>query len=127
MNYLIDTHVIIWHLHEYHKLSNEANKILDDPKMSKFISQASLIELSIKMSLGKITLQCDWNDLFYYFNKAGWTILTFRNVDFITLSSLTLHHGDPFDRLIACQAINQKLKLISKDNIFDTYGVDRIW
>ena len=71
MNYLIDTYVIIWHLHEYHKLSNEANKILDDPKMSKFISQASLIELSIKMSLGKITLQCDWNDLFYYFNKAG--------------------------------------------------------
>lgn len=127
MNYLIDTHVIIWHLHEFDKLSNEASKILDDPKMSKFISQASLIELSIKMSLGKITLECDWNDLFYYFNKAGWTIIPFRNVDFTTLSSLTWHHGDPFDRLMACQAINQKLKLISKDSIFDSYGVTRIW
>jgi PIN domain nuclease of toxin-antitoxin system len=71
--------------------------------------------------------QCEWNDLFYYFNKAGWTILPFRNVDFITLSSLTLHHGDPFDRLMACQAINQKMKLISKDIIFDSYGVTRIW
>jgi PIN domain nuclease of toxin-antitoxin system len=127
MNYLIDTHAIIWHLNEYDKLSNEASNILDDPKMTKFISQASLIELSIKMSLGKIKLQCDWDDLLYYFNKAGWTIIPFHNVDFITLSTLTLHHGDPFDRLMACQAINQKLQLISKDSIFDTYGVDRIW
>ena len=47
MNYLIDTHAIIWHLNEYDKLSNEASNIMDDPIMTKFISQASLIELSI--------------------------------------------------------------------------------
>lgn len=38
-----------------------------------------------------------------------------------------LHHRDPFDRLIAVQAIRHRLTLVSRDNAFDAYGVQRLW
>jgi PIN domain nuclease of toxin-antitoxin system len=83
--------------------------------------------MAIKVSLGKLKLPCEWDELFFQFNKIGWSILPFRNVDFARLSKLPFHHGDPFDRLMACQCLNQKLDIISKDPIFEKHKIKRIW
>lgn len=127
MKYLIDTHTFLWHLNGAIQLSPAARKILDNPKNENFISQASLIELSIKLNLGKLELLSNWDDLFFYFENANWGILPITNADIVLLSSLPLHHGDPFDRLLICQAQVQNIAIVSKDATFDRYGINRIW
>lgn len=127
MNLLIDTHVFLWYLSDSQKLSRRATELIDGQLSTCFISQASILEMSIKMSLGKLKIPGTWNDLFYYFEQARWIILPITNADCIALSSLPFHHGDPFDRIIACQAHNRNLSLLSKDLAFDSYGISRIW
>jgi PIN domain nuclease of toxin-antitoxin system len=127
MNHLIDTHTLLWYLNADKKLSKNALHTIEDPNNRIFISQATLFEMAIKVSLGKLKLPCEWDELFFQFNKIGWSILPFRNVDFARLSKLPFHHGDPFDRLIACQCLNQKLDIISKDPIFEKHKIKRIW
>ena len=127
MNYIFDTHAVLWYLNDDAKLSPKVSNIMEISTHKGFISQATLFEMSIKISLGKLEIPCSWEDIFFYFNKANWSILGLRNADFVALSALPFHHGDPFDRLIACQALNQNMTLLSKDTIFDSYGVSQIW
>lgn len=127
MKHLIDTHTLLWYLSANKQLSRIAYDAIENDQNSIFISQATLFELAIKVSLGKLILPCEWEDLFFKINTMGWTILTMGNTDFVTLSSLPFHHADPFNRLIACQAINLKIPVISIDSKLDKYGVSRVW
>lgn len=127
MKYLIDTHSFLWHLNATTQLSKTAKEILDNPENENYISQASLIELAIKLNLGKLKLLSNWNDLFFYFENANWRLLPISNADIIQLSNLTMHHGDPFDRILVCQAQILNMAMISKDAAFDQYGIKRIW
>ncbi|MFN5693365.1 MAG: type II toxin-antitoxin system VapC family toxin [Bacteroidota bacterium] len=127
MKLLIDTHAIIWYFQGDTKLTERAFRAIEDPENVICVSQASLFEISIKVSLSKLTLPCDWNELFFQFSKLGWVILPTQTTDYIALSELPFHHSDPFDRLLVSQCINQKLSILSKDNQFDKYGEFRIW
>lgn len=127
MKLLLDTHTALWHMSNSQNLPNHLHQLIGEPTNQIFISQASIIEISIKLSLGKLTIPGDWHDMLYYFERGGWNILSISNQSLFTLSKLPFFHGDPFDRIIACQCIHQKLSLISKDIIFDKYSVSRIW
>jgi PIN domain nuclease of toxin-antitoxin system len=127
MNYIVDTHTLIWYLDENTSLSPKALKILENFENQIFISQATMIELSIKISLQKLSLPISLNDLYFYLERAGWTILPLSAYDIVKLSTLQFHHGDPFDRMIACQCLNHNFPIISKDQILDKYNVTRIW
>ena len=127
MKHLIDTHALLWYFSANKQLTHIAYNAIENDQNSIYISQASLFEMAIKVSLGKLQLPCEWDDLFFKINTIGWTILTMGNTDFMTLSTLPFHHADPFDRLIACQELNLKMPIISKDSQLDSYGVSRIW
>ena len=92
-----------------------------------FISQASFLEMSIKMSLGKLKLPVSWSDLLYYCERGGIHILPIETFDSIMLSNLLFHHRDPFDRILICQALNRQYSILSKDGLFEAYGVLRMW
>jgi len=127
MNYIIDTHTLLWYLSNSIHLPLKAKQILDEKDNVIFISQASLLEMSMKMSLGKLKLPVSWSDLLYYCERGGIHILPIETSDSIVLSNLPFHHRDPFDRIMICQALNRQYKLLSKDSIFDVYGVAREW
>ncbi len=127
MKLILDTHTILWFMGQHHLIPEQALNQIACENNQIFISQASLMELSIKISLGKLKLNCDWHDLLFFFERGKWTILPLDNNDLFMLSTLPFHHGDPFDRMIACQCINQEFQLISKDTIFDQYHVQRFW
>lgn len=127
MKHLIDTHALLWYFSANKQLSDIAYNAIENDNNSIYISQASLFEIAIKVSLGKLQLPCEWDDLFFKINTMGWTVLTMGNTDFVTLSSLPFHHADPFDRLIACQSLNLKIPVISIDSKLDNYGVSRVW
>ncbi len=127
MKLLLDTHTLLWHMSNSQNLPNHLHQIIGEPSNQIFISQISLIEISIKLSLGKLTIPGDWQDMLYYFERGGWNILSISNHDVFKLSKLPFLHGDPFDRILACQSINLNMTLVSKDVIFDQYAVSRIW
>lgn len=127
MNYIIDTHTLLWYLSNSIHLPIKSKQILDNKDNVIFISQASFLEMSIKMSLDKLKLPVSWSDLLYYCERGGIHILPIETSDSIMLCNLPFHHRDPFDRIMICQALNRGYTIISKDSFFDAYGVIRIW
>lgn len=123
MKFLIDTHILLWHLEDNPKQSETVKKELQDSSNQIFISQASLWEMSIKISLGKLKIPVPLEDLLFHLERSAWTIMPIQNKDILRLLDLPYHHSDPFDRIIASQCLNQDLTLVTKDSIFEHYGV----
>jgi PIN domain nuclease of toxin-antitoxin system len=120
MNYLIDTHILIWYL------SGNRQSVIDEiqnPDNVIFVSKASLWEIAIKVSLKKLTIAVDFFELEQFLVSKKFLFLDFNHTDWQTLSTLPFEHRDPFDRLIITQAINGNLKLITDDNKFKLYPV----
>ena len=128
MKYLLDTHTLLWFLQGDKKLSNKARQFIENPSNEKFLSVASLWEIAIKVSLGKLVLNKSFERLFperLHFNHIQILDIT---VDSLTkLTTLSFHHRDPFDRLIIAQALVEGLPIIGADMAFDAYGISREW
>ena len=127
MNFLIDTHAFLWYIQASSKLSPKAADILEDPSPSLYFSIASLWEISIKMGLGKLTLDNSFHELEVLLSRLSIEILPITFADTETYLSLPLHHRDPFDRILIAQAMNRSLPIITVDSAFNAYTVDRIW
>ena len=127
-NILLDTHAFIWWIEDSPRLSSNAKKLLENIENDCFLSLASCWELAIKSSTGKIKLTLPIRDFIpqnLAANDFRQLTISFRHI--ARVESLEFHHRDPFDRLIAAQALEEKMILLSVDPIFDYYGVDRIW
>ena len=123
MNLILDTHVLIWILEGNPKITHEIRTTIEDTQNHIFISQASIWELTIKISIGKLTLPISLSDLFFYIERSGWAILPIQNSDFLKLQNLPFHHTDPFDRIIISQCLNHDFNLITQDKSFKSYGI----
>ena len=127
MNNLIDTHALIWFLNGDNDLSDKAKKAIEAEDAINFISIASLWEISIKISLGKLELKTPFSKISELLDNNGFQILPITFEDTLILSTLPFHHRDPFDRIIISQSLNNKLTIISKDRYFDEYQVALTW
>ena len=128
MRLLLDTHVFLWWIEDAPDLSRKARAAIANPDNQCFLSLASSWELAIKLSLGKLRLP-DAIERFIPQQLAenGFSQLQidFRHV--ARVASLAFHHRDPFNRLLAAQAMEEKLPVVSADKQFAKYGVKRIW
>jgi PIN domain nuclease of toxin-antitoxin system len=127
MNNLLDTHTFIWFTEGDNQLSSHARKAIEISDVINFISIASLWEIAIKISLGKLELKTPFSNISHQILKNGFQILPITFEDTLTLTKLPFHHRDPFDRIIISQGISNKLSIISKDKNFNDYGVDLVW
>ena len=85
-------------------------------------------ELSIKTGLGKLTLSLPFRRwMEQAIADLGLTVLPISLESCERQASLPFHHRDPFDRLLAAQALVENIKVVSADTVLDQYGVDRIW
>jgi len=128
MIFLIDTHTFIWYVTDNSRLSNQVLELINDENNQIFLSIASVWEMGIKYSLGKLT----FNLPFETFINQQLTINDFTildiNISHITaVTQLPLHHRDPFDRILIAQAIVENIPIISVDNKFDAYPIQRLW
>jgi PIN domain nuclease of toxin-antitoxin system len=128
MPYLLDSHTLVWFCENSPRLSARAKAILLDPDSTLHYSTASIWELSIKQSLGKMerAIKID-STLIPALDGQGLSQLFIENTHVFKTSALPWHHRDPFDRMLAAQCLEDKLTIISCDGIFDTYGIKRIW
>ncbi len=124
---LLDTHPFIWFLNGDEQLSSNLKNIIADTTNKCFLSIASLWEIAIKSSLGKLELKGDFSRIadFLSDNDIEPLPITFEHLQ--RLMQLPFHHKDPFDRIIIAQALTEGLSIATKDEIFPDYGVNCIW
>lgn len=128
MKLLLDTHALIWAVDDPAKLGPVAAKAISDPANQLLLSAASIWELSIKVSLGKLSLSLafrEWMDR--AIADLGVALLPI-NVEYADAAAhLPDHHGDPFDRMIVGQSLVEGVSVASSDAILDKYGINRLW
>ena len=127
MNILLDTHTFLWYLQDSKELSSKAAEILEDSSNTLWLSIASLWEISIKLGLGKLSLQNSFSELEEVLQQLKIEVLPITFADTERYLNLPLHHRDPFDRILVAQAMNHSLILISRDPAFDAYSIQRVW
>lgn len=127
MNFLLDTHALIWDLEGNPNLSILAKDAVENLENNVFFSIASLWEISIKMKLQKLTLNIPLIDLKSHLDEKSIRILPIVFEDILINSTLINHHNDPFDRIIISQAINNHYPIITADRNFYKYEVDIFW
>ena len=127
MNLLLDTHAFLWFSEDSPNLSKNSKSLIENSENNCLISIASLWEMAIKISLGKLKIKIEFKNMVDEIVNHNFTILPITFEHTVELSSLYFHHRDPFDRLLISQAIIENLTLISADEVFDKYEIKRIW
>lgn len=131
MKYLIDTHIFIWFTEGSIELSQTAKNLIADKNNQIFLSIGSLWEISIKTAIEKLEVFADYELIIDDVTGNDIEILPINFAHTVIQNKLLFHHRDPFDRIIASQAIVEDIDLISIDSIFDNYFQDkevkRIW
>jgi PIN domain nuclease of toxin-antitoxin system len=127
MKFLLDTHTFLWFVNDSPQLSLEAKSLLESD-VDLLLSVASLWEIAIKTSLGKLTLP-ETYDKFISQQIAlnDVEILPISLAHLGVVATLPFHHRDPFDRLLVAQAIVERVSIVSADSSFDAYAVSREW
>jgi len=120
---LLDSHVFLWWLRDDRRLSRRARAAIAAPGASVVVSAASIWEIAIKLSLGKL----QWRDrpgatLERSITACGFGELPVTARHAATVRNLPPHHGDPFDRLLVAQALTEDLRIVTADDVFALYG-----
>ena len=128
MRILLDTHTFLWFIDDSPKLSTEARSIIEDGLNEPLLSVASLWEMAIKVSIGKLDLKKPFETFVPdQLELNGFDQLEIGFHHIASVAKLPFHHRDPFDRLLVAQALTEGIPLVSADGLLDAYGVTRLW
>lgn len=128
MKILLDTHTLLWFIAGDANLSQTARLAIEDAANEKFVSAASVWEIAIKISIGKMNLQIDFDKLFpHQLDINGFELLPIEIKHSSQTIRLPFHHRDPFDRILIAQATAENMNIVSTDAVFDDYPIKRLW
>ncbi|NML66422.1 type II toxin-antitoxin system VapC family toxin [Hymenobacter sp. RP-2-7] len=131
-DYLLDTHTLLWYAGADPRLPAAISQLIADPASRVVVSRASLWEITIKESLGKLILSQPHAQWMQMLRTYDFYILEITDAHLLTLSQLSQvkDHRDPFDRLLIAQALAERLTLVSRDGKFGAYaaiGLQLAW
>jgi PIN domain nuclease of toxin-antitoxin system len=125
---LLDTCALIWATLTPSSLSAEARETIADETNIIFVSAASAWEIATKVRIGNLPgvakLERDYLDVM---EDAGYSLLSIDTQSALRAGRLAADHKDPFDRMIAAQALGLDIAVLSPDPQLDQFGVRRIW
>lgn len=128
MNLLIDTQAFLWWVEDDKRLTKRARTVIGSARNTCFVSIASAWELAIKASIGKLKLRIPvgrYVDDHIANNRFDLLPIALSHV--VRVERLPLHHGDPFDRLLIAQALEEELTIVTADAHFESYAVKTVW
>ena len=122
MNYLVDTHILLWSFIDTGKIPEKIKSILLDKNNLIYYIPISLWEISIKYGLKKLSLNGGTpDDFFDELNNSYYHCKAIDNIDLITNYKLSPNHKDPFDRFLVWEAIKNDFTLLSVDKNMELY------
>lgn len=128
MKFLLDTHVLIWFIMGDTRLPIPLRAVIETIENHRLVSVASVWEIAIKMSLGKLDMGAPFTALIpdqLIANRIEMLPIAVAHLH--QVAQLPFHHRDPFDRLLIAQSQVEQIPLLSHDATFDPYSVQRIW
>jgi PIN domain nuclease of toxin-antitoxin system len=125
---LIDTHYILWAAINSKRMEPWARKLIANLSNEILVSAASVYEISLKVRRGKLPDAAEFeSDLISNIeNRLGYTLLPLEPESMLRAARFEDVHADPFDRMIAAQAIQNNLPILSADPKLDRFGVRRL-
>ena len=127
MDILLDTHAAIWFFEDDERLSQSAKEAIFDLCNSVYISIASLWELAIKISTGKLDFDRGIDGFIGAVIDNGFILLDISPEHTKTVSTLPFIHRDPFDRMIIAQAMVENITVVTADDNISKYDINHIW
>lgn len=128
MKLLLDTHALVWWLNDNPKLSAVARAAIADPGNDVFVSAASAWEIATKVRRGRmpeaVQLVADFHDLL---QQEAFEPLDVTTHHGLLAGGLPGDHSDPFDRMIAAQAISEVMRVVSIDPAITALGAIAVW
>ena len=125
---LIDTHYVLWAAMNSKRMEPWARKLIADLDNEILVSAASVYEISLKVRYGKLPDAVEFeSDLITNIEgRLGYTLLPLEPESMMRAARFEDAHADPFDRMIAAQAIQNNLPLLSTDPKLDVFGIRRL-
>ena len=117
---LLDAHALLWWLRDEPSLDRAARASIADPANDVVVSAATIWELEIKRALRKLKAP---DDLLAVLETEDFDCVPIHGDDAIRAARLPMHHRDPFDRMVMAQALRLDAVVVSRDQVFDAYGV----
>jgi len=128
MRLLLDTHALLWWLAGDTRLPRAQRVLIGDEANAIYVSAASAWEITTKYRLGKLDAAAEVaREVGRHLASQGFTELDVRVTHAERAGLLPGPHRDPFDRMLIAQALLEGLPVISRDRVFDRYGVERLW
>jgi len=124
---LLDTHAFIWFATGDAQLGAAAALAIAEADNEVLLSSASVWEMAIKASLGKLVLTAPLASIVAAAEERGIQSLPVSAAHALRVESLAFHHRDPFDRLLIGQALEEHLIIATCDEAFRNYGVPLLW
>ncbi len=125
---LLDTHTLLWFLNNDPRLPVSVRQKIEETEIV-FVSAISLWEIAIKINIGELNIVTSFEEIKENMNALNIQELPIEFDDSLAYIGLPIlkEHKDPFDRMIAAQAMRRSLLLVSADKKLDAYPVDRLW
>lgn len=128
MKALLDTHALLWATLSPASLSRKVSALIANEANTILVSAASAWEIATKVRIGKLpgaeVLERRFLEMM---ELAGYTIISIDAPDALRAGRLIAKHRDPFDRIIAAQALAEDIPVISADPKLDSFGIRRVW
>ena len=125
--YLIDTHTLLWYLEGNTRISENGKAVIQYPGNQIFTSVVCLWEITTKISLGKLHLPEPFESVIAKMEVLNIGILPLQTAHIMRAATLPLYHHDPFDRMLIAQALTEGMPVVSKNAVFEEYGIEWIW
>ncbi len=128
MRLLLDTHVFLWALMTPGKLSQTSRKAIESLQNSLYISAASAWEVATKARLGRLTgAEAAVQGFQSHIRRMGAVELPITVEHALLAGRLPHPHRDPFDRMLAAQALLEGLVMVTSDPVFSDMGISVLW
>jgi PIN domain nuclease of toxin-antitoxin system len=126
---LIDAHALLWWLDGDERISGAARQLIEDAD-APLVGAGTIVEIAIKQSIGKLTIDDDWPERVQadgiQLLGIAWPHVAFlRDLPFMEVKGRA--HRDPFDRLLVAQALSERIPVVTRDPALAAYGVASLW
>lgn len=126
---LVDAHALLWWLGADERLSGGARQAIEEAE-APLVGVGTAVEIAVKRSLGKLPIDSDWPkhvqaDGFGLLGIVWRHVARLQDLPYLEVGGRA--HRDPFDRLLAAQALSEHIPIVTRDPALAAYGVTSLW